>query len=309
NTGLRNRAGATTTQTNAGSRTVQYTPLYLLLDALNAMDDAHDTDPEGTASWYAARSRLIDIFLATEPLANDRFRLANRRVHAISQIALGFTDEQIAKHRAAGDLTTWARALDDDLEEVLGGALASRLVRFLDALNEYPETQRTFLELTQYLLDEASHNDAFENLLLTAADALFLLEDDETLVVLMRSVADALAVGAKAAVEGTGTISVEGSIADEGVSLLNKSNEVDTARTMTALLANAVTHPPGELETPIEVILDVVAEVNRATPNAGGPLAPNDHGAVMRQVFEFLGDEDRGLERVYDVVQSRESVQ
>ncbi len=305
NPDLEDRAGETETTTNAGSRTIANTPIYLLLDALAAMDAAHETDAARNEAWLAARSRLIDILLGTEPLEDDEFRLANRRVLAIARLVVDFTAEQIDTHDTDGDLVDWARALDDDLVDVLGGAMGSRIVRFLDALNGQPATQEAFLELVQYLLDEASPNDAFHNLLIGSADLLYLLDDDENMVTLINAVADAAASNARGAVAGDGSVEVEGAIVDETVSLLHETSQVDTAHTLTTVLARGVTHPDGEDETPLEVVLDVIAEVNRATPNEGGPLAPDDHGAVMGQVVDFLTDEERGLERVYDVVQNR----
>ncbi|MBC7171119.1 MAG: hypothetical protein H5U40_01760 [Polyangiaceae bacterium] len=304
--GLANRAGATTTQTNSGTRTLPYNQTYLLLDALNRMDDAHATDADRNERWLSARSRLVDIFIKTQELDNDEYQFENRRLYAVLPILIDFFLGQMNDHIADGDLGEWARSFDDDLDDSLGGAMGTRTIRLFDAIHNHPETERALLELLRYLVTEDSPNDAFENFLFSSADSLYLLEDDVSLVTLIRAFADSLAADATSAVVGNGSADVESGILDQLIGLLSETVEVDTGRTLPTVLRNAVTHPAGAPETPIEVIADVIAEVNRATPNAGGPLEPHDYVEVMNQTADVLTDQDRGLERVYGIVQSRE---
>ncbi len=306
NPGLANRAGETTTQTNQGTRTLPYTPMYLILDALNRMDDAHATDAARNDRWLSARSRLVDMFIKTQPLGNDKYQLENRRLYASIPVLLDFFVDQIDAHAVDGDLVSWARSFDDDLASSLGGAMGARALRLLDAFAAHPETEQAVLGLLHYLADENSPNDAFENLLMSSAESLFLLEDDQTMITLMHSFAGTIGADAMPAVSGGGAVDVEAAIFDQFIGLLAETNEVDEAHTFFTVMRNAVTHPSGAVETPIEVIADVIAEVNRVSPNAGGPLVPNDYGAVMQQVEDMLTDEDRGLERVYSIVQNRE---
>jgi len=305
NPGLANRAGETTTQTNQGTRTLPYTPLYLILDALNRMDDAHAVDADRNERWLAARSRLVDMFIDPEPVGDDQYMLANRRLYAAIPVLLDFAYDQIERHAEAGDLESWAGLLDDDIADALGGATGSRTFRLLDALHDHPAAEQGLLGLLRYLTDETSPNDAFDNMLMSIAETTFLLEDDRTTLMLMHSFAAALAVGAVPAVSEGGAVDVDHAILDLFVGLLAETNEVDENHTFFEVLQNAITHPPGEEETPVEVIADVIAEVNRANPNKGGPLESNDYAAVMNEVHDMLTDEDRGLERVYSIVQNR----
>ncbi len=306
NPGLVNRAGEDTTQTNSGTRTLAMTPLHLLLDGLNKMDEGHAADADRSEAWYAARSRLVDIFLERDALPGDEYLFRNRRLHALMILLVDFTAELIDSHASAGDLDEWAHTLDADFQDSVAGAMGSSTVRFLDALDAHPDAQTEILELLAYFGNEDSPNDAFANLLFTSADALYLLEDDDAVITLLNAFSNAFAVDASASAAGAGTLSAEGSAVDEAVNLLASVSQVDVAQTFEAVLRNAVTHPTGDPETPIEVIGDVIAEINRAAPNAGGPMAPNDYGAVMGQVEDMLSDPDRGLERVYGVVQNRE---
>ena len=67
--GLTDRHGGKTAPRNDGTSNAQVTPMYLLVDALDAMDAAFVTyaakNPEDTgrqASWRSARSQLVDTF-------------------------------------------------------------------------------------------------------------------------------------------------------------------------------------------------------------------------------------------------------
>ena len=55
-------------------------------------------------------------------------------------------------------------------------------------------------------------------------------------------------------------------------------------------------------ETPLEVIIDVIADVNRADPSQTTKLAPGDYGAIAGQVNDFLVNKEFGLEQFYEIV-------
>ena len=58
--------------------------------------------------------------------------------------------------------------------------------------------------------------------------------------------------------------------------------------------------------TPLEVILDAIADVNRTDAEAlGVPLDARDYGYVMQTLREFFTSETRGFEQLYYIVQNR----
>lgn len=306
NVGLTNRRGETTTQVNDGSRTVPLTPLYLLLDALNAMDRDLETDLERLREWRKARQQIAEQFLATTTLGQE-FRFGNRRAHAILSTVLPFARERIAEHRAAGDLEEWATTLHSRLEETMREPLMSALIRFLDAVNEDPEARASLARLLGYLVTVASENDAFPSTIHAAADLLMVMEDERNIVPLLRALSEAMAPNVREVIASGGELDIEGSAVRDALRLMRDIGEVDRERTLPALLQNAVALPSeGEPITPLETILDVLAEVNRAEPNAGGTLRADDYRSVLGHVTDFILDEDRGLERLTAVVQERQ---
>ena len=58
--------------------------------------------------------------------------------------------------------------------------------------------------------------------------------------------------------------------------------------------------------SPLEVYIDVIAEVNRLDPSrVDEPLAESDYAAVLGVVRDFLVSDTRGLEQIYTIVQKR----
>ncbi|MCA9606151.1 MAG: hypothetical protein KC619_11180 [Myxococcales bacterium] len=306
NAGLTDRRGRSMASFNDGSVSVPMTPIYLLTDALNAMDTAWAAAPERRAEFLIARRAMADQFFTTDTLGTG-FRMHNQRGRAILLTALPFARERIDDHRAQGDLLEWSTGLDERLGDTMREPMFAALIRFLDAINEDPEARSALARLMGYLVNEASDNDAFLSTLYAAADALMVFEDEDNIVPLMNAMAEGMAPNVNEVVGGSpAALDIQGSAARDALDLLNDIAQVDDERTLRQVLQNAVAIPAtGEEVTPLETIIDVIAEVNRATPNQGGSLAGEDIRAVIGQSTDFMLDEDHGLERLNAVVQQR----
>ncbi len=305
-TGLTDRQGRTEVSVNDGTRSAPVTPLYLVLEALNAMDRDLEVDRDRLREWRDARHAIAEQFLATETLG-EQFRFGNARARAILVTALPFARERIAAHRDAGDLVAWATTLHARFAETMEEPLFAALVRFLDAVNEDPAAREALAALMGYLVDQASDNDAFAATLHGAADALMVLEDDANLVPLLRALSEALAPNVREVVAAGGALDTEGSALRDTLALLRDVQDVDDERMLRTLLQNAVQLPAeGDEVTPLETIIDVITEVNRATPSEGTSLRADDYRAVIGNVTDYMTDERRGLERLTRVVQQRE---
>ena len=49
----------------------------------------------------------------------------------------------------------------------------------------------------------------------------------------------------------------------------------------------------------------MIAEVNRTTPVAGGPTDNQDVEDILASIEDFLSNTERGLERLYAVIEHR----
>jgi hypothetical protein len=86
------------------------------------------------------------------------------------------------------------------------------------------------------------------------------------------------------------------------------ADELDPNAVSATALANLVTpmtDASGRVtETPLEVVLDAIADVNRTAPGAAGPMQPADLGNASNELSEFFLDPQRGLEQFYAIVKN-----
>ncbi len=309
NVGLVNRAGESTSATNDGSRNVDLTPLLILLDALRGFDDAFKPEPERLTRWRAGRSTIVDQLMTIRQTPAG-FEMANRRTYGLLRELVPFVQERIADHEARGDRSAWALGLAPRMEASMGSAVGATSIAFLEAINNDEAAEAEISALAEYLMNEESTSDAFDTTVLATADLMQILDDEDNLDPLFRALSEGIVPDVRTRVAEGGTVrpadlDVTGSALDETLTLVREIAEVDDNRTLTAILSNAVALPEGSLETPLETLIDAMAEINRVEPNSGGPMRADDHRDVLNTATEFMLDEDRGLERIFDVVQNR----
>jgi hypothetical protein len=278
-----------------------------LLDSLSSMDRAWAAAPERRTRWLSARGAMVDQLMAARRAPGGDFRFANARTLAALRILVPFLQQRIEAHRSAGDLDSWSTELDDRLEASLGSAVGSASFRFLDAIQRDPAAKEALSNLASYLVDEAASGDNFGTSLVAGADLMQVLRDDVDMVPLLRALAPGLASGTDEALAGGPAPEVRGAALDQSLDLLREIDRVDEPHTLSLVLQNLVSLPEdGSEETPLEVMIDVAAEVNRASPGLAGPLSAEDHADVLGVTHDFFTSEERGLERIYDVIQNRE---
>ncbi len=326
---LTDRHGSTTTKRNDGSPVPQVTPAYLLTNALFGIDVAFDkyeeqnpNDKERRANWRRARSQLVDQFLGTTGIRSNT-QFANPTIPKMTPVIIDMLRAQLWAHCPKSfvppyEKCTWAREeLAKKAEETLGGPLATTGIDVMDAIRSDPEGRRETEKMLEYLLDSASKNDALASLLASANDMIQVLRDDENLQPLYKVLA--------AAVDGSkyddkGKLK-EKSLVDAQMALLARlsgkyfdkdgkeicKNEVDPNQVLASVLGKVVTPiKDGDFtgQTPLEVIIDVIADVNRQDPTEeyDGTLQQKDYASVSKNVVEFLVDPQSGLEQFYEVI-------
>jgi hypothetical protein len=57
-----------------------------------------------------------------------------------------------------------------------------------------------------------------------------------------------------------------------------------------------------QTQTPLEVIIDVITDVNRTDPSQTSKLQPGDYASIAGQVNDFLMNKEFGLEQFYEIV-------
>lgn len=290
-----------------GGRPRRYpSPLVLTLDALRNMDAAWADAPTRHADWLAARSTITDQVFRTQGSATKTF--TNRRGYAILRAVVPFLRARIAANRTGGDAAgrSWARDRETGITETLTGPLTAALVRMLDAIDGDPAARDSLLGLLAELLDESNGTEGVGALLYGASDALGTLDDDDNVVPLVHTLAMLMALNASDVVEHGGTVDESTASVTRFIEVLHRTGDIDTEHVLASILGNAAGQPStGAPITPLESLMDVIAEVNRVTPDEGGPVDEADVLAILEAVRAFLVDEERGADRLYAVIQNR----
>jgi hypothetical protein len=330
--GLKNRDGSVAGKRADGTPKAQVTSIDQIANALTSFDDAfdayakdHPEDAGRKAQWRRARSRLVDVFLAASGAGKDA-KFKNRVTPAILPILVDVLRQQLDA-RCPGakappyPACAWATDLAKSLTEVTSGPTFASALDVLDAVRK-DDRARTETELfLLYLLDPAAPNDARASLLTMLVDLLQVLRDDDTLAPILHAFAGA--ARPDTSVRDAGGKVVQSSVVDASTALLARlsgrafdaegreicAREIDPNQILTLSLQNLVKPFPADpaapnrpTQTPLELLLDVIAEVNRADPGLTSKMIPNDYGSVAANVESFLLDKQRGLEQFYEVI-------
>jgi len=328
---LRARDGSTTTVTNTGVPIDHLTPMHIVFNAMNAIDARFTGDNEKRLiPWRDARSQIVDVLAQTDRAkAGDwTFHIKRARPIILDLIAFlrtrlgvyrGQEKECLAKTNGAGPCTQmrdWANGLTPRLERSLGQPVVAASLRLVDQLwDDKGRPGEVLLTLVHYLLQEggAGQDDAFATTALSLIDMLQILEDSANTAPLMKFMSRAVAPNAtEVAVSGKGKLDLERGATERALGFMRALQKIDPGTkeqpSTLAKLLRAAMQPTGKHgETPFEVLISVVAEVNRARPGVdnGRVLNEADFREVFRETQDFLSNDRHGVERLYDVVEAR----
>ena len=321
NAGLTDRRGVKTAPRNDGTTNPQVTPIYLFVDALEGVDAAfaswlaaHPGD-DRQAAWRSARSQLVDAFFAING-TGAQSSWANPAVPAILPTLTDAMLSQTLAHcpdrlsRAACTYPT--TTMVQNMSDTVGGPTFAGTMDVLEAIRADDAARGELEQLLQYMLDPASPGDARAATMTATADILQILNDDLNLTALYHSTADVLGAQTN---DAQGNPAARG-LADATIQVLARvfaeasdgaghevcGQEIDPDAAIPVALAGLVTPiGPGQA-TPIEVLTDVVADVNRAHPDQTTKLDGGDYANIAKEVSDFCLDPATGLEQVYGVV-------
>jgi hypothetical protein len=325
---LTDRFGNVTAKRNDGTTNPQVTPIYLVLQALQAADEQFEASEASNAGlkrkeqWKMARSQLVDQFLDVNGKNTNKASFKNEALPKILPAVINVIRSQLwaqcpTSFTPPFDRCKWAKDEQTaNLVKTMKGPTFAAGVDLIEAIRR-DDNARTQLEmLLSYMLDAASSNDALAAVIASAIDGIQVLGDDKNLVPLFHALASAAApslVDAKGHIVRKGLLDaqlaflarVNGRAFDENKNEVC-SKELDPNQVLQVALQKLVTPmtaPDGtRIETPLEVIIDVIAEVNRAAPGATDKLRPQDYASIADNVSDFLSNKERGLEQFYEIV-------
>ena len=202
--------------------------------------------------------------------------------------------------------------MPQNLASVISGPTFAALMDLLDAIRSDAGARAQLEQLLQYLLDPAGPGSTRATTMTASVDVLQILDDDTNLTPFYHSAADAL--GAQT-LDAQGNV-VKRGLADAGIETLSRifaaaksaqgtetcSQEIDPNGAISAMLGHMVTPVSSTQSSPIEVLMDVTADVNRAHPDQTTKLDGADYANIANEISEFCLDPASGLEQVYEVV-------
>jgi hypothetical protein len=327
--GLTDRHNGVTGLRNDGSTNPQVTPIYLLTEALNGMDEAFAAlsptpGDDRFAQWRLARSQLVDQFLTIDETtgATPSWTFDNAAIPRFLPTLIDTLRAQILAHcptTFAPPYTrcAWARdTFTSELATVVHGPVFAGTMDVLEAIRTDPVARAQLGQLLQYLLDKASSNEALPSLLATANDIIQLMKDDTNLVPLYQALAPALEAST---LDAQGQY-VKKNAVDAALSLLGRisgraydasgnevcSAELDPNQLLAVSLQNLVTPVAasggGPGQAPLQTIMDAIGDINRADPSQTTSYGAADYGKIADEVSSFMLDPQSGLEQFYAIV-------
>ncbi len=326
NKGLVDRHGQAGTVKNDGTKIAQVTPLYLILNALNAMDRAFDdaakADPAAAdrhLKWQSARSQLVDKFLSVAGAGTSSSFVNPIAAKAIPRLLLLLRSQMYANCPTSFVYPyapcAWAKTeLDKKMTATMGGPTAAGAVDIFDTLR-IDDRSRTELELfMQYLVEKGTQTNAPAMSAAAMIDILQILDNDEDTVPLLRVLAAGMG-GSKHDADGH---LVDAGVVDANLTLLSRLTvrafdkagkeacdaEIDPAQVLTLVFQNVANRIDieGRQLTPLEEFQDAIADINRADPSSSDGFDAKDYEAISTQMKEFILGEENGLEQLYAIM-------
>lgn len=318
NKGLQQRSGDAGVVRNDGSRNTQVTPIYLLIDALKGFDrrfDEHEAKNAGDdrlPQWRRARSQIVDQLFAVDG-SGKTSKWKNPAIEKILPTLVSAIRSQVAANCPdPSQGCAWGRKdLPNKMRDVVTGPTFATVLDLLDDIRA-DEPARTELERLLVFLLQSAQSDASKTTLTALVDLLQVFEDDANVTALLNAVSSAAApevVDEHGRVESRGlllaAVEVMSRVLGEartkdGARICAK--EIDPNRTLAVMLRRLVTPGPDGQPPPIDVLIDVAADVNRVRPQDTSKLAPADYAHIAHEVSDFCSNQSRGLEQVYTVI-------
>lgn len=291
NGSLRTRQGMLTVFKNDGVTVVnQLAPIWLALSAVRNLDRALGEDVSDRDALKGVLSIVSKQLLQVGGAPNNA-QFENRRGYAMAIAGIEFASERFGAHYEAGDVTEWASAMTENVSEVLGHPLSAALVNVVDNIVEDVQARRELERFLEYMVDELNPNGACSATLMSAVDTIQIMADESTIVPVLKAASVAF--------------DPDRGAARRVLDFMGKANPYDSNQVMPQLLKRLVSPQLAGRETPLEVIWDVAGQVNRFGVGSDEPFNTDDVRSLVISAREFLEDDSRGLERIFDIIENR----
>ena len=302
------RKGQKSSKWTDGTAQAQLTGFDLFTDALHGIDTSFAADGDDGAlrqkMWKRGRSQLVDAFLAVDGEGTSA-HFKNKATVPLLIGTLKLLRQQLNANCPDRETThqcKWGKVdFGQKLADTISSPLFASMMDVTEAVRQDNGARREMERYLAYLLASAKDQDTLQGTLASMVDLMQVLSDDAKLTPIIQ----AAAVAAKPEDDS------EPGCADRSIRVLKAltDDHYDQYHVMDHILANLVTpidDGAGPTLSPVEIIMDSIADIHRADPSNGEPLDPADYALIMGTVRDFMTDENRGLEQFYAIINNRQ---
>jgi hypothetical protein len=294
----------------------------LFANALAGFDSALAKDPARRDRWRRARSQIVDQFLAVDgegPSAQFKNPGFIKSIPVLIDVLREQLNANCPDREVNPASCPWAtQELAQKTADTLGGPAFSTVMYLLDAINQDEAARAALLTHLKYLIEQTGTDDALHSTLTSMSDMMQIMGDDQKMPLIYNAIA--VAAAPEAAVAGgkpaPGTADrvlemMQALTTETDANGKPAQNPYDPYRVLDRILVNLFSPmDPGDpnSQTPIEVFLDVIGEVNRydADSPRDRPLDGIDFGFIFATLRDFMTNETRGMEQFYEIVRHRD---
>ena len=288
NVGLVSRSGENVFEGDGETVYQRLSPAILMVDALRNLDAAASNAEDDVERFSAAVRTIARQWVGVNA---EGTQFENTRAAALVESTLGFIVSEIDTHRSDGDLDEWVAELYDDLNDLMEDALALRLVQLIDVLARNPELRSEFEQLLAYLTLSVSPHDALDATVATMVDGVQLLRDVSRLEPVLR--------------ESSVLFASDDGLVRTAVDLLGQAVEYDENAALPRALLNILNPREQVGESSFSALAEIVGKVNRREPGLETPWSADDYALTLKTAANFIRDNDRGLERLFSLLEQR----
>ncbi len=279
---------------------------YILADGLNAVADRVDADPQASQKWDRATEALLDTLIGVEATPEGAAAFKNPGSVALSQLLTAHIAERAALRRDRGTLDEFVQEdIIDEAEALLTGRGLPAGLDLFNAVNGN-EADRTLFK--RFLIHSVGTPEGAGHMLQKIYELLLDLTDEESFSISARFYGSMIDPD-----RDFGPTTSPLPMLSHGLLVLRENMAVDEEDVVLQLLRNTASRlssleaedgDPGGAY-PLSGIGLTIKNYHRVDPEATGPLSAEDYQTISAETRDWLLDDVRGMEQLYDMIDSR----
>ncbi|TNF25658.1 MAG: hypothetical protein EP329_22645 [Deltaproteobacteria bacterium] len=281
------RDGSTSIASKHGGTIANPSRMQLLVDAFDRVDAALDASPTARAAWD--RVDLLGLFLDLDVDG----QLENKHALDITVALVPTIADQLTESIARPDWQEGIESFDEDMADLMGSRGFAAATDAMGRIRDTPEFHALVDELLAAMFAEeppSADTDLFgANLQMLSLLSQVRVPMDAT-TQLLRFVG--------------GLLDPDKRYVFNALETLQKIRVQDPDNVMTALAQNLFREQTLGV-FPYKTLKQAIKEAQRPAPGAGTLYSAGDFREVLTDLRDWLRDEQRGAERLYEIIRSR----